>query len=45
MRAGAGDFEQMSCLLRAVYLAYFMRNETAAGMDADGAVTLAGVVA
>ncbi|KVO12614.1 hypothetical protein WJ85_27945 [Burkholderia ubonensis] len=35
VRAGAGDFEQMSCLLRAVYLAYFMRNETAAGMDAD----------
>lgn len=35
VRAGAGDFEQMSCLLRAVYLAYFMRNETTAGMDPD----------
>ncbi|TDQ93027.1 hypothetical protein C7412_1097 [Paraburkholderia silvatlantica] len=33
VRAGAGDFEQMSCLLRAVYLAYFMRYETTAGMD------------
>ncbi|KVL70480.1 hypothetical protein [Burkholderia ubonensis] len=35
VHAGAGAFEQMSCLLRAVYLAYFMRNETTAGMNVD----------
>lgn len=35
VRAAVGGFEQMSCLLRAVYLAYFLRNETPAGMDPD----------
>ncbi len=31
VRAGVGDFEQMNCLLRMVYRAYFLRNETTAG--------------
>ncbi|WP_423383699.1 hypothetical protein [Burkholderia sp. LMG 32019] len=35
VRAGRGDFDQICCLLRVVYLAYFMRNETAAGEDLE----------
>jgi hypothetical protein len=35
VRVGAGDFEQMSCLPRAVYLAYFMRRETTDRMNPD----------
>ncbi|KWK63343.1 hypothetical protein WT82_23965 [Burkholderia stagnalis] len=33
VRAGRGDFDQICCLIRVVYLAYFMRGETAAGDD------------
>ncbi|WP_436967831.1 hypothetical protein [Burkholderia multivorans] len=33
IRAGRGDFDQICCLIRGVYLAYFMRGETAAGDD------------
>ncbi len=33
VRAGSGDFDQICCLIRVVYLAYFMRGETAVGDD------------
>nr|WP_321958366.1 hypothetical protein [Burkholderia cenocepacia] len=33
VRAGHGGEEQISCLLRVVYLAFYMRNETDAGAD------------
>ncbi|MCA8023584.1 hypothetical protein [Burkholderia metallica] len=33
VRAGQGDFDQICCLIRVVYLAYFMRRETAAGEE------------
>ncbi|MDF3085806.1 hypothetical protein [Burkholderia sola] len=33
VRAGRGDFDQICCLIRVVYLAYFMRGETAVGDD------------
>ncbi len=35
VRAGSGDFEQISCLLRVRYLAYFLRDATAAGTNLD----------
>lgn len=31
VRAGRGDFDQICCLIRVVYLAYFLRGETVAG--------------
>ncbi|HDR9201849.1 TPA: hypothetical protein QDB48_003175 [Burkholderia vietnamiensis] len=33
VRSGSGDCDQVICLLRVVYLAFFMRNETAPGAD------------
>lgn len=33
VRAGGGELDQISCLIRVVYLAYFMRNETTSGVD------------
>ncbi|KVD02618.1 hypothetical protein [Burkholderia ubonensis] len=39
VRAGRGDFDQICCLIRVVYLAYFMRGETAAIL-ADAAVCM-----
>lgn len=35
VRAGRGDFDQICCLIRVVYLAYFMRGETTAGADLE----------
>lgn len=35
VRAGRGDFDQICCLIRVVYLAYFMRGETTAGADIE----------
>ncbi|WP_254616793.1 hypothetical protein [Burkholderia metallica] len=35
VRAGRGEFDQICCLIRVVYLAYFMRGETAAGKDLE----------
>ncbi|MDN7458592.1 hypothetical protein [Burkholderia cenocepacia] len=35
VRSGNGDCDQVICLLRVVYLAFFMRNETASGVDLD----------
>lgn len=35
VRAGRGDFDQLCCLIRIVYLAYFMRGETVAGQDVE----------
>ncbi|MDN7445589.1 hypothetical protein QZM64_41225 [Burkholderia cepacia] len=35
VRAGNGEFEQISCLLRAIYLAFYLRHETVAGTDPD----------
>ncbi|WP_081894998.1 hypothetical protein [Burkholderia paludis] len=35
VRAGRGDFDQICCLIRVVYLAYFMRGETTAGKDVE----------
>ncbi|WP_175769874.1 hypothetical protein [Burkholderia cenocepacia] len=35
VRAGRGEFDQICCLIRVVYLAYFMRGETAAGTDIE----------
>ncbi len=35
VRSGSGDCDQVICLLRVVYLAFFMRNETAPGADLD----------
>lgn len=35
VRSGNGDCEQVICLLRIVYLAFFMRHETAYGSDFD----------
>lgn len=35
VRAGRGDFDQLCCLIRLVYLAYFMRSETASGADLE----------
>ncbi|ARK42110.1 hypothetical protein [Burkholderia pseudomallei] len=33
--SGNGDCDQVVCLLRVVYLAFFMRSETASGSDLD----------
>lgn len=35
VRSGNGDCDQVICLLRVVYLAFFMRGETASGSDFD----------
>ncbi|WP_342310463.1 hypothetical protein [Burkholderia pyrrocinia] len=35
VRAGRGDINQICCLIRVVYLAYFMRSETPAGADLE----------
>ncbi|MDR8027923.1 hypothetical protein KPA93_32380 [Burkholderia cenocepacia] len=35
VRSGSGGCDQMICLLRVVYLAFFMRNETASGANLD----------
>ncbi len=35
VRSGNGDCDQIVCLLRVVYLAFFMRSETASGFDVD----------
>ncbi|KWE70433.1 hypothetical protein WL77_11490 [Burkholderia ubonensis] len=35
VRSGNGDCDQVICLLRVVYLAFFMRGETASGSDLD----------
>ncbi|WP_082750729.1 hypothetical protein [Burkholderia sp. MSMB0856] len=35
IRSGNGDCDQAICLLRIVYLAFFMRSETASGSDLD----------
>ena len=35
VRSGNGDCDQVVSLLRVVYLAFFMRNETASGSDLD----------
>ncbi|WP_175908233.1 MULTISPECIES: hypothetical protein [Burkholderia] len=33
VRAGSGDFDQICCLIRVVYLAYFLRRETTEGEE------------
>lgn len=35
VRSGNGDCDQVVCLLRIVYLAFYMRGETASGSDLD----------
>ncbi|KVP63776.1 hypothetical protein [Burkholderia ubonensis] len=35
VRSGNGDCDQVVCLLRVVYFAFFMRGETASGSDLD----------
>ncbi|RQR38969.1 MULTISPECIES: hypothetical protein [unclassified Burkholderia] len=35
VRSGNGDCDQVTCLLRVVYLAFFMRSETTSGSDLD----------
>lgn len=35
VRSGKGECDQVICLLRVVYLAFFMRGETASGSDVD----------
>ncbi|MBO7776106.1 hypothetical protein J6352_27590 [Burkholderia pseudomallei] len=35
VRSGNGDCDQVVCLLRVVYLAFYMRRETASGADLD----------
>ncbi|OXI47730.1 hypothetical protein [Burkholderia aenigmatica] len=35
VRSGKGECDQVICLLRVVYLAFFMRSETASGSDVD----------
>ncbi|MXN76526.1 hypothetical protein GR157_17510 [Burkholderia sp. 4701] len=35
VRSGRGDFDQICCLIRVIYLAYFMRGEAAAGKDVE----------
>ncbi|WP_321967681.1 hypothetical protein [Burkholderia cepacia] len=35
VRSGKGDCDQVTCLLRVVYLAFFMRSETTVGSDPD----------
>lgn len=35
VRAGHGDLDQICCLIRVVYLAYFMRSEMASGADLE----------
>lgn len=35
VRSGRGDLDQVSCLLRVVYLAFYLRDATAAGADFD----------
>ncbi|WP_175947863.1 hypothetical protein [Burkholderia pyrrocinia] len=35
VRSGNGDCDQVTCLLRVVYLAFYMRNETASGLDLE----------
>lgn len=34
-RSGGGECDQILCLLRTVYLSYFMRNEAASGSDVN----------
>ncbi|HDR9039045.1 TPA: hypothetical protein QDB07_006626 [Burkholderia vietnamiensis] len=35
VRSGRGDCDQVICLLRVAYLAFFMRSETTSGSDLD----------
>ncbi|WP_257126634.1 hypothetical protein [Burkholderia sp. ABCPW 11] len=35
VRGGRGDLDQVSCLIRVVYLAFYMRDVTSAGADFD----------
>ncbi|CAM2172751.1 Fis family transcriptional regulator [Burkholderia cepacia] len=35
VRAGRGDLDQICCLIRVVYLAYFLRGETAQSRDLE----------
>lgn len=35
IRAGRGNLDQLCCLLRVVYLAFYMRDETAAGIELE----------
>ncbi|WP_235995835.1 hypothetical protein [Burkholderia aenigmatica] len=35
MRGGRGDLDQVSCLVRVVYLAFYLREATSAGADFD----------
>ncbi|ABO58998.1 hypothetical protein WK24_19885 [Burkholderia vietnamiensis] len=35
VRTGRGDFDQICCLIRVVYLAYFMLDEAAVGKDLE----------
>ncbi|KVK80951.1 hypothetical protein WS90_16910 [Burkholderia cepacia] len=35
VRGGRGDLDQVSCLIRVVYLAFYMRDATASGVDFD----------
>lgn len=35
IRAGRGDLDQLCCLLRVIYLAFYLRGETAAGADLE----------
>lgn len=35
IRAGRGNLDQLCCLLRVVYLAFYMRDETVAGADLE----------
>lgn len=35
VRSGRGDCDQVICLLRVVYLAFYMRSETTAGSSLD----------
>ncbi|MPV67679.1 hypothetical protein [Burkholderia sp. BE17] len=35
VRSGNGDCDQVTCLLRVVYLAYYLRNETASGVGLE----------
>ena len=35
VRSGNGNCDQVTCLLRVVYLAFYMRGETASGSDLD----------
>lgn len=35
VRSGSGDCDQVICLLRVVYLAFYLRSETASGLDVE----------